>query len=408
MISAPLPNNEDERLRWLRELDILDTLEERAYDDLTLLAAQICDVPIALVSLVDRDRQWFKSHHGLNARQTPREQAFCAHAILGDDLFVIEDSAQDARFHDNPLVTGEPHVKFYAGAPLILRDNIRLGTLCVIDNTPHSLTDSQRAALQALARQVVSQLELRLQVRDLQRLDSAKDEFISMVSHELRTPLTSISGALNLLVHRTVGELPPKAKEMAELANRNADRLLRIVNDILDIAKLEAGKLSLDCAALNLIELARQAIELNRIYAAGCGCQLVLRTDIDEPAAWVEGDSQRLLQVLSNLVSNAAKHGPQGDSIEVAVERSDARCEICVTDHGPGISAQAQEQLFERFTQLHDNGNTKLPGTGLGLNITKRLVELHHGTISVDSVPGQRTTFCVTLPALEPPNTSGG
>ncbi|MDH5735411.1 MAG: GAF domain-containing protein, partial [Gammaproteobacteria bacterium] len=134
MLSGAIPDNEDERLTRLRELGIMDTLEEQAYDDLTKLASQICDAPIALVSLIDENRQWFKSHHGIDATETPRNVAFCAHAINSNDLFIIEDADHDERFHDNPLVTSEPFVKFYAGAPLILDKNIRIGTLCVIDN----------------------------------------------------------------------------------------------------------------------------------------------------------------------------------------------------------------------------------------------------------------------------------
>ena len=216
MIEANIPENEDDRLRKLYELGILDTLEEQAYDDLTRLAAEICGTPIALVSLVDRDRQWFKSHHGLNARETPREYAFCAHAILGDDTFIIEDSSKDERFVDNPLAVGEPHVKFYAGAPLIMSDNNKLGTLCVIGNEARTITHAQKEALEVLARQVVSQLELRLNLKELERLDHSKDEFISMVSHELRTPLTAIYGSLSLLVNNKVGELDEKQQQLAE------------------------------------------------------------------------------------------------------------------------------------------------------------------------------------------------
>ena len=167
MISAPPTEDEDARLKALKRLDILDTLEEQAYDDLTLLAAQICGTPIALVSLIDQDRQWFKSHHGLDARETPRNVAFCAHAIHGNKLFLVEDSEKDQRFHDNPLVTGAPNVKFYAGVPLYVEGKYPVGTLCVIDDHARKLSNEQQQALEALSRQVVTQLELRLKIQKL-------------------------------------------------------------------------------------------------------------------------------------------------------------------------------------------------------------------------------------------------
>jgi serine phosphatase RsbU (regulator of sigma subunit)/anti-anti-sigma regulatory factor len=169
MRSAPLPDNERERLDTLNGYRIMDTLPEQAYDDITFIAAQICNTPIALVSLVDDGRQWFKSRHGLDAAETPRSLAFCAYAILEpSSLFIVEDATKDERFDDNPLVTGEPHVRFYAGAPLVARDGIALGTLCVIDHQPRTMTDAQKQALQALSRQVVAQLELRKSIHKLE------------------------------------------------------------------------------------------------------------------------------------------------------------------------------------------------------------------------------------------------
>ncbi|MGH7992404.1 MAG: GAF domain-containing protein [Limisphaerales bacterium] len=160
-MNAPLPNNETERLAALKEYRILDTGTEQPYDDITTLAAHICQVPIATISLVDEARQWFKSRVGITRLQTPREMAFCAHAILQRKPLVVQDARKDERFADNALVTGEPHIRFYAGFPLINPEGLALGTLCVIDRKPRRLSIEQEKAIQALVRQVMALLELR-------------------------------------------------------------------------------------------------------------------------------------------------------------------------------------------------------------------------------------------------------
>jgi GAF domain-containing protein len=160
-MSAPTPQNESKRLKVLWQYEVLDTVPEEVFDDLTELAARICEAPIALISLVDEKRQWFKSKVGVTVSETSRDFSFCAYAITQDDLFIVPDATQDKRFANNPLVTSDPKIRFYAGAPLITPDGHALGTLCVIDKVPRELRLEQKQALRILARHVVSQLELR-------------------------------------------------------------------------------------------------------------------------------------------------------------------------------------------------------------------------------------------------------
>jgi hypothetical protein len=168
-MNVPNIPNEKKRLKVLWEYEILDTVPEEVFDDLTELAARICEAPIALISLVDEDRQWFKSRVGTDVTETPRDISFCAYAITQSDLFIVPDATLDERFASNPLVVSEPKIRFYAGAPLVTPDGHALGTLCVIDQVPRELRPDQKEALRILARHVVSQLELRRRSRDLTR-----------------------------------------------------------------------------------------------------------------------------------------------------------------------------------------------------------------------------------------------
>lgn len=171
-MKARIPTQEVERLEALRAYNILDTASEQTYDDITTLAAFICDVPIALISLVDADRQWFKSKVGLTVNETPRDVSFCAHAILSQNIMVVNNALDDERFANNPLVTNAPGIRFYAGVPLTTPDDQQIGTLCVIDHHPKELSETQKKTLEALARQVVVQLELqRVSAQLAQALD---------------------------------------------------------------------------------------------------------------------------------------------------------------------------------------------------------------------------------------------
>jgi GAF domain-containing protein len=174
-MNAPIPANDTQRLKVLWQYDILDTVPEEVFDDLTELAAIICEAPIAMITLVDEKRQWFKSKVGVTVSETSRDISFCGHAIEQSELFIIPDATQDRRFSQNPLVTSEPKIRFYAGAPLVTPDGYALGTLCVIDKVPRELRTEQKQALRVLARHVMTQLELRRHSRELASANQARD-----------------------------------------------------------------------------------------------------------------------------------------------------------------------------------------------------------------------------------------
>lgn len=164
-MAAPTPSTEAARVAALDRYAILDSEPEQSFDDLVILAAHICQVPMAMLSLVDDHRQWFKSKFGVQVRETPKEASICAQAIQQNDLFIVPDTLQDSRFRNNPLVTGEPHIRFYAGAPLVNDDGYALGTLCVLDREPRELDAAQREAINALGRLALRQMELRMNLQ---------------------------------------------------------------------------------------------------------------------------------------------------------------------------------------------------------------------------------------------------
>lgn len=787
-MKAALPPNEDARLLALYRLDVLDTPREQNFDDIAQLAMSVCEVPIAVVSLVDRDRQWFKSCLGLDATETSRDVAFCAHAILKpQETLIVEDATLDPRFVDNALVTGAPYIRFYAGAPLIAKNGEALGTLCVIDYHPRQLNELQKATLKLLAKQVIQLLQLRetnlalqqeranvedvikganlgtwrwnvqtgetifnerwadilgytldelapvsintwltlchpddlkisgellerhflgklehyechcrmqhksgewvqvyargrvnsftpdgkplwmsgthsdiselyrsrmqlqesearlqtmisnfpgavyrcrndarwsmlylndavqrltghraeeflrenglsftdithvddisriyetvqhalannqafhliyrmqhadghwiyvqevgtggydqtgalkyidgfmwditeakaaqdvievsekklstlytqapmaialnkfsdgqyvecnpefcrligyshqevlqigndkitppeyypndyeqLQylhltgrygpyeknlihrdghlipvllngvliespngeqqiwsfVQDIterKRIEQMKNEFVSAVSHELRTPLTSISGSLKLIVSGMLGELPDNVKNMLSIAHKNALRLTLLINDLLDMEKLLAGKMVFDMRGQSLLPIIEQSLEGNAAYADTFGVRLALQSDVGDLQVLL--DAQRLQQVLANFISNAVKFSPAGGQVDIQVTCMEKHVRIAVIDHGPGVSDEFRARIFQKFSQADSSDSRQRGGTGLGLAISKAFVERMQGVIGFDSELGKGATFFAIFPIYFPAEKNTG
>ena len=397
MEAAPLPDNEDERLAELLSYDVLDTEAEQLFDDLTTLASQICDTPIALISLIDPDRQWFKSRVGLDAEETSREIAFCSHAILQDDVFEIPNASLDPRFHDNPLVTGAPDIRFYAGAPLVSPSGHAIGTLCTIDRKPRKLTESQKTSLQTLSKSVVAHLELKRKNRELERTSQFRSDFLSYVSHEIRTPLNAINTFSRLLEGEAQKlKLPESFTTPLSHVTQSGERLLEIVNSVLDIKQIEAGKMRVMPRAVSTHDFFTHLFSLTKIRAEDGGITFTSTIDSSVPDTLFFDDT-KFGQVSLNLLSNAIKFTNPGKSVNAQVKYKNDKLIFNVIDQGIGISEEDQKLLFTPFERM-ENAH-QISGTGLGLNISKRLIELMDGTIKVSSKVNEGTRISVTLPS---------
>lgn len=234
--------------------------------------------------------------------------------------------------------------------------------------------------------------------RERDRLDNLKSEFISTVSHELRTPITSIKGSLGLLHSGVVSDLSDKAQSMLDVAYRNSDRLVLLINDILDVEKLESGKVEFDMKPVKISELLKEAMAVNKGYGDEHGITFICHDCAED--ILVLGDKDRLMQVLANLMSNAAKFSSDGGQVELSAENCDGTIRIAVKDGGIGISDEFYKDIFEKFTQADASDTRQKGGTGLGLHISKAIVEHHGGTIDFETEVGVGSKFFFTLAAM--------
>ncbi len=405
MIAPRIPHNEEDRLRELMMFNILDTLPEKIYDDVNFLASQICDTPIALINIIDQDRQWTKSSFGYPIKDTPREIAFCSHTINEADILLeVEDTMKDDRFHDNPLATSGPLIRFYAGAALVSKNGFALGAICVIDRKPRKLTEAQRNGLRALSRQVMSLLELQrkneqLEVlkRELEVASTAREDFFSSMSHEIRTPLNSIIGIANILQQ---GNLREDQAELIDLLKSSGDSLFFLVNDVLDIAKINAGKLIVESQDFNLKATIETIVSAFKLRAKQQGLQLRFEYDEELPEVLI-GDANRMAQIFNNLLSNAFKFTKEGE-VAVVIRHTGYHNEKVgiyfeVSDTGIGIKADHHELIFEKFAQATEDITKQFGGSGLGLTITKNLVHALGGELKVKSALGTGSLFYFEL-----------
>ncbi len=237
-------------------------------------------------------------------------------------------------------------------------------------------------------------------VSEQKKLQERKNDFISVVSHEMRTPLTSIRGSLGLIAGGAAGEMPEQIRVLVEIAARNCERLGRLIDDILDIEKIESGQMVFRFAPLELTPAVEQAVESNHPYAAPYGIELRVVEALPGARTWADPD--RVQQVLANLLSNATKFSPRGGTVEVGVEKRDGFLRVRVTDRGPGVPPDFEAIMFEKFAKADASSTRQKGGTGLGLSISRAIVERHGGRMGFESSPGQGATFWFELPERVP------
>jgi signal transduction histidine kinase len=385
--AAPPPDNEAERLSALCCFEILDTEAEERFDDIVQLLAASLDVPIALVSLVDEGRQWFKARVGLGVCETERDVAFCSHAIVNPhETMVVQDALEDPRFRDNPLVIAEPNIRFYAGAPLVLPEGVAVGTLCAIDRRPRTLSASELHTLEILARQVVYLLELRrknFEVDEARKAaeaaNVAKVEFLTHISHELRTPVNAVLGFAEVLEQ---AKLEPENRADVVHIRKASELMLTLVDNMIEAARLQGGNVDVRSEPVELANLVRDVVE---IYGSEAEKHEVCFDLSEVPdTCWVRGDRGHLAEVFFHLLANAIRFAPKG-RVSVALLELDDVVVCRVEDNGVGIAAAHLEQIFERFVKIGSKSARQGGGAGLGLSIVRGLLELMDGSIVAEN-----------------------
>ncbi|MBQ0735381.1 sensor histidine kinase [Aquimarina celericrescens] len=396
MISTATPINENFRLEALKSLDILDTQSEKEFDDITALANFLCDTEVALISLVDNDRQWFKSKDGLSIKtcETPRENSLCSYAILEPKKpLIIRDTRKDERFNANEIYLEDKPVIFYAGIPLIDKDGFALGTLCVMDKKPRELSKKQLESLQALARQVIILFELNKKNKDLEKIQAklkkkneALREFAKVISHDLKMPLANIVTTTDLLKLVLGDKLDEESLEYFEYIKSSSFSMSNYISDVL--AHYESENLiNKKPERFHLNQLLKEIVELLSIKP-----DFTIHFPENNPE--VECNKLALKQIFFNLIGNSIKYNDK-EQIVISIEttQDDKFNYFRITDNGMGIPTNKLDSIFDLFTTADTIDRSGNKGNGIGLSTVKKIVESLGGSITVTSKEKEYTTF---------------
>jgi signal transduction histidine kinase len=366
-----------ERKSVLDSYAILDTPRDGSFDHIARLAATLLDIPIAVISLVDTDRIWFKSTVGLDVQQINREPGLCSSAILSPEFYMVEDAIRDPRTMANSLVTGNLGIRFYAAAPLTTRTGYNLGTLGVIDMKSRTLSEQQRSMMQQLARIVMDQMEIRLSVR--QAFHFQRD-VAYQIAHDLKKPLFSIKMLTEFL--RDPSASDEEKDEFLRLLDDSAVQGMSAIEDFLEIAHSVDHINDPELKAENLSELVEKVLASASLYVTRKSHALNVEIS---PNIRILCDFAQLETVLDNLVNNSIKYTAEGGQIGVRVWSDGAFGRVEISDNGQGFTNEDLNRAFEQYGKLSARPTGGESSSGFGLWIAHRLVRAHNGHISIQS-----------------------
>lgn len=393
-------HNETERLRELKQYQILETAPDISFDEITQLAASIINAPKAMINLIYKDEQWSKSILGLSEklRKIPRYTSVCQYTIHETTTFEIPDLQKDDRTKDFPYVKGEPHLRYYLGAPLRTPNGYGIGALCVLDHKPRKASKKEKQQLVVLANQVMAQLELRRKNLELEKNNDFQSDLMKILSHDMRSPLNGIIGIGELLLNLHSFQDDEETRELLLNLKYSSEQLNQLVSDILNYTviggkgfKLDRKRTQIDKIVSNMQKLYKSVADLKNI-------ELRFTTEnVEEP---IDIDAEKFKQIFGNLVSNAIKFTPGGGLVS-SIIRHDATSDnliLAVKDDGIGMDEETVQKFLNGKNPSTTVGTDGEKGTGLGTTIIYKFTQLHNGTLHVDSTPGEGTSVCVTIP----------
>ena len=392
-------NSDLERIKTLIDFNILDTSPEEMFDNITSIASAVCRMPVALISLLDAERQFFKSNFGCKIRETPKENSFCKFAIeTPNDIFIIEDARTDSRFKNDPDVLNEPNIVSYYGVPLNSTSGVAYGTLCVLDNKVNVLTEKQKEILRKLSKQVEYLIESRKN-NDLlaeykvkiEKYSSNMEEFAYLAAHDLKAPIRAVDSFVKLLdkKHNTIWD--KKDEKYVSFITESTAKMSQLINDLLEYSK---SNLNND----NDVEFDLKKLVFDVFRRLTYNISEKKPDLLCDEMPTISHSKIAFTLLFHNLISNGLKYQNKNSTplIKVRFIENYTHLIFSIEDNGIGIEKEYLELIFKPFRRLHNN--SEYQGNGLGLATCSKIIDNLEGNITLDSTPGVGSTFTISIP----------